>query len=477
MSSRQVGPTVSRNSGRGLAPAGVSKKRRNKGPQPPLSGAAKGPDRKGKYTLTIPETEKRLGFYGGIEGESALVRRGRRGRRGETGDLLSILEPSPFRREARCRHFGACGGCTMQHVSEEVALKHKTATYYEALASLCPDAEMLPPVASPISFAYRTKVELTFMKTREGETHLGFHRRGRFDRLVDVGRCWLTGLPAKLLDGLREWFRKYGFQGWDPRENVGDLRYLLYRRASWGDQDLAAIVLSADLELTKAAHSDLTSTFQEAGVDSALILRQSSVAGAVVPDSEEPLYGTQVLIEKLGDLEFELSWKSFYQVNPRAYLRLLDTIDEWRVTPTGQRILDLFCGVGSIGLYLHRSGDQLLGVELVEEAVADARKNAARNGIDAKFEAKPAEALEELETDLLILDPPRSGCHPKLIKSIVSRPPADELFYISCGPHRLLEELPELGKVYRLIRAQAFDFFPQTHHCEFLLQFKRVRRL
>lgn len=452
----------------------MSKKRRNKLPQVPISGPAHGPDRKGKYVLDIPDSGKKLSFYGGIEGERALVRRGRRGRRGEAGDLLEILEPSVFRREARCRHFGACGGCTMQHLTEEVALLHKTAGYYQALAQQCPQAEMLPPIASPASFAYRTKVELTFMRTREGDTHLGFHRRGRFDRLVDVGRCWLSGLPARLLDGLRDWFARHGFQGWDPRTNTGDLRYLLYRRASWGDQDLAAIVLSSELDLHQMAKDDLVSTFHEAGVSSALILRQSSVAGAVVPDSEELLYGTGHLIEKLGELEFELSWKSFYQVNPKAYLRLLDTIDEWRVTPTGQRILDLFCGVGSIGLYLHRPGDQLLGVESVEEAVADARKNAARNGIEAKFEAKPAEELERLETDLLILDPPRSGCHPKLIKSIVSRPPAEELFYISCGPHRLLEELPELCKVYRLVRAQAFDFFPQTHHCEFLLQFQKI---
>lgn len=444
-------------------------RRRSKKPQPPLVGQVRGPDKKGRFWLPIPESEKRLFFYGGVPGEQVRVRRGRRGRRGEQGDLLEVVEPSLRRREPVCPHFGVCGGCTLQHLGEADALRLKSTPLYEQLSQAAPEAEYLPPVASPQQLAYRTKIELTFM----GES-LGFHRRGRFDRAVDLSRCWLSPMKASLPAKLREWSRRHGLRGWNPRSNDGDLRYLLYRHASCSDQDLAALVLRADLELSEQARADLDGLFREVGVDSAILLFQSSVAGAVVPDREEPLYGPQVLVEELGHLTFELGWRSFYQVNPRAYLRLLEAIKEWRTTPPGSRLVDLFCGVGSIGLYLAQENDELLGIEVVEAAVVDARLNAERNGIKARFEARSAEDWQAFETDMLIVDPPRSGCHPRLIRVLQEQAPAEELFYISCNPHRLMEELPEILRRYRLVRAQAFDFFPQTHHLEFLLQFQRL---
>jgi len=378
-----------------------------------------------------------------------------------------------MRREPPCRHFGVCGGCTLQHLPEAEALSLKTQGHYDMLAAAFPQAEFLPPEASPSSFAYRTKVELTFLRNREGETTLGFHRRGRFDRGVDVGRCWLTPLPASLLRDLRDWLSSRGLRGWHPRDNNGDVRYLVYRHTSQGRDDLAALVVNSDLEISPTEEQALTEIFQKNGVRGALIIRQSATSGAVVADSVQPLYGPQTLVERVAGLEFELSWNSFFQVNPRSYERLLATMAQWRQTPVGGRVLDLFCGVGSIGLCLYREGDELLGVELVEQAVEDARKNAERNGIPARFEQRSAEDWSDFETDLLILDPPRSGCHPKLIRLLQEKAPAEELFYVSCNPYRLAEELPDLAQRYRLVRAQAFDFFPQTHHAEILLQFVR----
>ena len=360
----------------------------------------------------------------------------------------------------------------MQQMPEEHALEVKTSPLYAQLAERFPEAAAHPPVGSPTAFAYRTKVELSFLRESDGVTRLGFHRRGRFDKLVDVHRCWLTALPATTIASLREWAHRYDLKGWDGRHGGGDLRYLLYRRSSSSNQDLLALVVQTTADLTAEARQELIDRLQRAGIRGALLLWQSVVTGAVVPEREEPLYGPQSWTEKLGELEFELNWRSFYQVNPPAYLRLLDTMKAWRQTPTGGRLLDLFCGVGSIGLYLARPGDSLTGVELVEQAVLDARVSASRNGIEARFEAMPAENWSHLETDLLLLDPPRSGCHPKLLKLLRERPPSKELFYISCNPHRLMEELDDLDASYELLAYQAFDFFPQTHHVELLLHFR-----
>lgn len=401
------------------------------------------------------------------------MRRGKRGRRGEQGDLLEVLEPHPDRREPPCRHFGVCGGCTLQHMPEAKALEVKSEGHYQTLRAHFPAAEYLPPVSSPSNFFYRTKVELTFLRHKTGETTLGFHRRGRFDRGVDVSRCWLTPLPPRLLEDMRDWMERWQLEGWLPRDNEGQLRYLIYRAASQTDQDLLALVIDGQLEMSDECKSQLITVLQTNGVTGALLVRQSSVAGAVVADSTEELYGPQLLQEQVGDLRYELGWNSFFQVNPPSYERLLDAMGRWRQAAHGSKVLDLFCGVGSIGMSLYQPGDELLGVELVEQAVVDARANAARNQIPARFEQRSAEDWTDFKTDLLILDPPRSGCHPKLVKLLVDKAPAEELFYVSCNPHRLAEELPQLAERYRLVRAQAFDFFPQTHHVEMLLQFQK----
>jgi 23S rRNA (uracil1939-C5)-methyltransferase len=441
--------------------------------KPPVDGVADGPDKKGRHFLNLPNSGKPLLFHSGIRGEEVRVRRGKRGRRGEQGDLLEVLTPATNRREAQCQHFGVCGGCTMQQLDEASALTLKTRPHYDMLRAVFPQAEFEPPVASPQAFAYRTKVELTFLSTRAGGETLGFHRRGRFDRGVDVGRCWLTPLSTDLIHSLRLWRDRHGLKGWDPHTNTGDLRYFVYRHASRSTQDLAALVVNRDSNISADAQDDLRSRLQDNQVSGAVLVQQSSVAGAVVPETVNPLFGEQVLKDRVGSLEFELGWNSFFQVNPRAYERLLEVMRQWRQTPAGGELLDLFCGVGSIGLSLYKPGDKLLGVELVEQAVLDARANADRNGIEARFEHRSAESVLEFQTDLLILDPPRSGCHPKLLKRLREVAPAEELFYVSCNPHRLKEELEELQVRYRLVRAQAFDFFPQTHHVEMLLQFTR----
>lgn len=363
----------------------------------------------------------------------------------------------------------------MQQMDEETALALKTRPHYQSLQARFPEAILEAPVASPRTFAYRTKVELTFLAQGSGETTLGFHRRGRFDRGVEVGRCWLSPLSSELLESLRQWRELHGLRGWEPRSNQGDLRYLVYRHTSCSDQNLVALVVNASSRLSTSTQEDLKQRLQKAGVSGAFLVRQSSSAGAVVPEEVVHLYGLSTLRERVGKLQFELGWNSFFQVNPPAYERLLETMNRWRETPEGGRVLDLFCGVGSIGLSLYRPGDRLLGVELVEQAVLDARDNARRNGVEAVFEHRTAESVLEFETDLLILDPPRSGCHPKLLEVLREKAPADELFYVSCNPHRLAEELNDLTARYRLLRVQAFDFFPQTHHAELLLHFKRVQ--
>ncbi len=451
----------------------VAKRRKKYEPRPPLSDLAEGIDRKGRFW--IPTPQGRLLFFGGLPGEKVTVRRGRPGRRGlEQGDLLRVDEPSPLRRSAICSHYGVCGGCTLAHLEPEQALVLKAGPHYRQLRELCPEIELHPPVPSPASYSYRTKVELSFLETPVSPVSLGFHRRGRFDRLVDVHRCWLTPMDPELPDAVRAWARRWGLRGWNPRTHRGDLRYLIYRQSATDGRSLAVLVYATARPLSPEERADLERCLAAHGVDGAYLVGQSSVAGAVVPETQEHLFGETHLYETLGELRFRLDWRSFFQTNPPAYRLLLDQMKAWRYSPEGAHILDLFCGIGSIGLYLQSPADRLRGIETVEEAVVDARRNAELNGRVARFEVCSAEeALDRLDCDLLILDPPRSGCHPKLLEALPTGTTASELFYVSCNPERLQVELPELLGSYRVVQARAFDFFPQTHHLEILLHLQR----
>lgn len=361
-----------------------------------------------------------------------------------------VLAPAAARVEPRCPHFAACGGCTLQHVSYSTQLKLKAAPVEQGLAAA--GCLIEPGCPAPAPFYYRSKVELSF----DPSGRLGFNRRRRFDQVVDVQECFLAPPGNRaILAAVRRW--AHGRPGWNPRTHTGHLRYFVLRRSS-ATAEWLAVLVTAPGEPPAELAAEL-SALDATGV---LWVEQTSVAGAIVPEREHLLAGRGQIVEKLGELEFHLSWRSFFQSNPPAYRKLLDTARAW-LGPT-RRLLDLYCGIGTIGLYL--APHQLVGVEAVEPAVEDARRNAERNGRTAEFICAPAESWTNFDCDVLVLDPPRSGCHPKVLQRVEAEGPATVL-YISCNPERLLTELNALPS-YRPVRAQVFDFFPQTRHIECL---------
>ena len=180
------------------------------------------------------------------------------------------------------------------------------------------------------------------------------------------------------------------------------------------------------------------------------------------------LAGKAEIQEKVNDLEFSLGWRSFFQSNPPAYAHMLRTARQW--VGHQEKILDLYCGVGSIGLSLEGN---LIGVEAVPQAIEHAKLNAARLGRSAEFYCANSEDWPSLECSLLILDPPRSGCHPKMIERVVNEGP-EKLLYISCNCQRFIEEYATLQKAYRLVQAQLYDFFPHTPHIETLMLLEKI---
>ncbi len=329
--------------------------------------------RKGQW---LSEGERQVAVYGAAPGESALVLVGKKRKGVHQGYLLDVQEPCSGRVEPVCPHFGICGGCSAQHLDDRLQLQAKARPLYEVLERLAPGAELLPPVASEQRWFYRSKVEFSFLQqNREGMT-LGFNRRGRFDQLVQLDCCWIGPKPNRIVvETTRAWALRHQLQGWRPREHTGQLRYLVLRRSSATGQWLVALVTSPELD--RSLVEELAEELEAYGCHGFIWVKQSSVSAAVVPDSEELIQGRDSIEERLGRLKFSLGWRSFFQVNPPAYERMLLQAREW---VQAESWLDLYCGIGTIGLSLAGPEQRLIGVESVAPAVEDARKNAKVNG-------------------------------------------------------------------------------------------------
>ena len=382
--------------------------------------------------------------------------------------LRQVLEPGPDRREAVCPHFGFCGGCALQHIEYSQQAIMKAAPIEAALRNLAPQVKILPVQEAPTPWYYRSKVELSFIDER-----LGFNIRGLFQKVTDVDECFI-GPPCnrEVIGTVRRWQKKHSFSGWNPKSNSGFLRYLVIRYSSYTHQFLVALVTTTPTSFALEEANNPLQQLAEAlmqieGATGVIHVIHDAISPVASGEQEYLLAGQAEIQEKVNDLEFSLGWRSFFQSNPPAYAHMLRTARQW--VGHQKKILDLYCGVGSIGLSLEGN---LIGVEAVPQAIEHAKRNAARLGRSAEFYCANSEDWPSLECSLLILDPPRSGCHPKMIERVINEGP-EKLLYISCNCNRFIEEYATLQKAYRLVQAQLYDFFPHTPHIETLMLLER----
>ncbi|MBQ7501935.1 23S rRNA (uracil(1939)-C(5))-methyltransferase RlmD [bacterium] len=400
--------------------------------------------------------------------DEALCMLGAKRRGARQGYLCSVEVPGPDRRQPVCPHFGFCGGCAYQHLSYDAQLRLKTEPLEKKLLNVCPEVEILPAQPAPSPWYYRSKVEFSFIGER-----LGFNIRGLFQKLTDVRECFI-GPPAnkEVLRIVRSWQKRYAFPGWDPKSNSGFLRYLVIRHSFAGNEFLVSVItttpagFSAD-DPASPMH-ELAEELMRAGAAGVIHALNDSVSPTADSQRDILLAGRESIVEKVNDLELSLGWKSFFQSNPPAYALMLRQAAEF--VGAQENVLDLYCGVGSIGLSLPGS---ITGVEIVGQAVEHARLNAQKLGRQAEFHCGSSEDWPNLNSyGLLVLDPPRSGCSPKLIKRLPAEGPR-QILYISCNPPRFFEEYEGLREFYRLEKARIYDFFPHTPHAEMMTLLSR----
>ena len=395
------------------------------------------------------------------------------------GRLKKIIEKSPLEDvEPICPHFQNCGGCAYQTMSYENQAELKKNMVQDILdQAIKNDYEFEGILKSPVQWGYRNKMEFSFGdEFKEGPLALGMHKRNSFHDIVTVDACQIVDRDYnKVLKCVLEYCAERNLPFYHKLKHDGYLRHLLVRRTTKTKQMLVAIVTTSDLECEKQADwSGLVCALQELDLEADLCgvmhIINDGLADMVRSDEMRVLYGQEYVYEELLGLKFKISIFSFFQTNSLGAEVLYSKAREYVGETKEKLIFDLYSGTGTIAQILAPVAKKVVGVEIVEEAVEAAKVNAELNGLDnCQFIAGDVlRVIDELEDkpDLIVLDPPRDGIHPKALQKIIDFG-VDRLVYISCKPTSLARDLEMLqAQGYQVEKACAVDMFPGTVHTE-----------
>lgn len=410
------------------------------------------------------------------------------------GRIIEIVEKSPLEnRVAPCKHFETCGGCTYQEIDYDTQMKLKGDMVKGILDEVCDNYEFEGILGSPMEWAYRNKMEFSFGdEYKDGPLALGMHKKGSFHDIVTITDCHIVNEDYNaILKVVLDYFSDKQIPFFHKMRHTGYLRHLLVRRAIKTGEILVDLVTSSDWQGCPQSQKNVEEqmllefkntlmTLQLHGkIVGVLHTVNDALSDVVQSDRTDILYGRDYIVEKILGLEFKISVFSFFQTNSLGAEVLYEKARSY-VGETNEKIVfDLYSGTGTIAQMLAKVAKKVIGVEIVEEAVEAAKINAELNGLDnchfiAGDVLKVIDDIEE-KPDLIVLDPPRDGIHPKALDKIINYG-VERLVYISCKPTSLARDLEILqAKGYKLVKACAVDMFPQTYHCETIALLERVR--
>lgn len=407
-------------------------------------------------------------------GQKVRVRLQRKRKGTWEGRALEHLENPAHFVKPSCEYFGLCGGCAMQHLSYENQLEHK----HEQVQTLLQNAgvtgyEDMGILGSPSEWAYRNKMEFSFGDAcKDGPMTLGMHRKNSTFDIITVDGCKIVDEDFNMiLRFVLRYAQSFNLPFYKKKIHEGFLRYLIVRRSETTGDLLINIVTTTqrDFDFTELANYlvDLGTKGKIAGI---LHTYSDTLADAVKPDSTRVLYGKDAFTETILGLQFNISPYSFFQTNTKGAELLYKTALDMPQDITSKVVFDLYSGTGTIAQIMATKAKEVYGIEIVEEAVEKAKENAKLNNLtNCHFVA--GDVLKEVENfhvkpELIVLDPPREGIHPKAIDKIIGFD-AKELLYISCKPTSLARDLPVFEQSgYKVEKVCCVDMFPHTHHVE-----------
>lgn len=423
-------------------------------------GQSEGVGRVDGFTVFVP---------GALPGEQVRARVDLVKKNYARAGLLEVVRRSPDRVEPSCPHFPECGGCQLQHLDYQAQLRWKRQQVADAIQRIgkLTGVEVLPTLGMADPWRYRNKVPFP-VGGRGGQLVAGLYRSGTHD-IVDMEGCQIqSGLADRAFREAKRLSAEHGLIPYDEIKKTGFLRHILIREGRQAGELMCVLVTNGE-ERTRT--SVVARELMEA-VPAVVSVQQNintRPTNVIMGPKTILLGGKATITDYLGGLAFEISPLSFFQINPGQAEVLYNQVLAFCRLTGGETVFDLYCGIGTISLYLARRAGQVIGIESVRQAVEDARRNAERNGIgNVKFHYGEAEKLlprlarQGARADVIVLDPPRRGCEPEVLETMAEMRP-ERIVYVSCNPATLARDLAVLSeRGYRPEVVQPVDMFPHT---------------
>ena len=416
---------------------------------------------------------------GALPGERCSVRIAHVGRSAVFAQLLSVLTPSAHRVEPDCPYFPRCGGCALRHMDYEQELARKQAHVQSCLTRIGGQTiSALPITGTAQTDGYRNKVQFP-VQEQDGRPVAGFFS-GKTHRVIPVRHCRIQPDCADAIRGaVLAWMEQYHIRAYDEQTHSGYIRHIYIRFGAESGQILVCIVANC-AQLPKKKQLVAALLAAEPGITTIVFSPNTKKGNTVLGTEFHPLYGDGTITDMLCGLQFRLSAPAFYQVNHAQAERLYEKAVQLTGLTGNETVLDLYCGTGTITLCLARHAKKAIGVEIVPQAIEDAKFNAAQNGMEnAEFfcmdAGQAAKMLADRRTrpDVIVVDPPRKGVSADVIEAISAMAP-QRVVYVSCDPATLARDLKLLTAAgYTLRTAEAFDLFPRCAHVETVVLLSR----
>lgn len=429
---------------------------------------------------------------GTMPGDVVRARIIKRKRSYREAKVLELLTPSADRINPKCQHASVCGGCSWQHVPYQTQLEFKTkqvAGHMSRIGNL--DVEVLPAIGADNEFYYRNKMEYSISSKRwlteeeiKSEDFVddttfaaGLHAPGRFDKILNLNECHLQREESfQILQFIKNYSVEHGIEPFKVFEKDGFMRHVMIRTSHHTNDFMVNLVTFKDEPTTiKKLADQLIERFP---VITTIVNNVNDQHNpTAIGRYEHVVFGPGYIRDRIGDFEFKIHPNAFFQTNTAQAEKLYKVALDYAQLKDGDIVYDLYCGVGTLSLYMSKKASKVLGIELVDVAVENARFNAVENNVEnvsfVKGDMKDVFTLEMVNEfgapDVLITDPPRAGMHPDVVKRLCElRVP--RIVYVSCDSSTMARDLAVLSEVYEISKVQPVDMFPQTYHVEAVAQ-------
>jgi len=444
-------------------------------------------------SISKKDGEKIIFTKNGVPGDIVDIRVRKKRKSYLEGDIIKYHKYSSKRTDPKCSHFELCGGCSWQNMDYEEQLKYKDKEVNENLSRIgkIGSHKKLPIIKSDKKYYYRNKMEFSFSNSRwitEKEIReeedildknaLGFHKSGMWSKVIDIDKCYLqTNISNKIRNYTKQKALELNLQFFDLKKQGGDIRNLMIRTTTTNE----IMVLIQFYKYSKKAENLLELIKNEFDEITSIMYVINSKPNDTIYDLEILCFsGENYITEKIGELLFKISAKSFFQTNSYQTSKLYNIVKRFANLKGNEIIYDLYSGIGTISLFLSKQAKKIIGIETVKDAVQAAKSNTKLNNIsNCKFIhgdvkdiiAKPIKGTEK--PDIIIVDPPRNGLEKSVIKSIIELLP-NKIIYVSCNSSTQARDIHELKDFYKLKITQAIDMFPQTYHVENVVLLEKI---